>query len=292
MANVTQGSFNQFISGTHDHFQKLVKEEIIYDAEVDSWMFMSSLWPIMSILSLYLLFVLKFGPGFMESRKPFSLKNPILLYNAFQTIFNAWIVSMLFTTPGAIHYIINHLCYPIPRHQNQFLLRELYSGSWFFFISKVFDLLDTVFFVLRKKQSQVTFLHVYHHVNMVFTTWAYLRFIKGEQLLLGAVINSFIHVIMYSYYFLSALGPHMQKYLWWKKYLTRLQIIQFIFIMGYNVTLYAMNCNMPKLFVFYIVLDVALFLYLFCLFYTKTYEKNKQAKDQDNATTKQKNKQQ
>jgi len=30
---------------------------------------------------------------------------------------------------------------------------------------------------------------------------------------------------MYSYYFLAALGPEMQKYLWWKKYLTRLQIV-------------------------------------------------------------------
>lgn len=39
---------------------------------------------------------------------------------------------------------------------------------------------------------------------------------------------------MYSYYFLSALGPHMQKYLWWKKYLTRMQIVSRI---NYNMIL-------------------------------------------------------
>lgn len=65
------------------------------DDEVDSWMFMSSPWPIFTILSLYLLFVLKLGPNFMESRKPFSLKTPILLYNVFQTLYNAWLVSMV-----------------------------------------------------------------------------------------------------------------------------------------------------------------------------------------------------
>ena len=40
-----------------------------------------------------------------------------------------------------------------------------------------------------------------------------------------ALVNSFIHVVMYSYYALSSLGPHMQKYLWWKKYITKLQLV-------------------------------------------------------------------
>ena len=40
------------------------------------------------------------------------------------------------------------------------------------------------------------------------------------------MINSFVHVLMYAYYGLSALGPHMQKYLWWKKYLTRIQLVR------------------------------------------------------------------
>lgn len=39
------------------------------------------------------------------------------------------------------------------------------------------------------------------------------------------MVNSFIHFLMYSYYGLAAMGPHMQKYLWWKKYMTKLQIV-------------------------------------------------------------------
>ncbi len=34
---------------------------------------------------------------------------------------------------------------------------------------------------------------------------------------------------MYTYYALSALGPEFQKYLWWKKYITILQLAQFLF---------------------------------------------------------------
>ena len=41
-----------------------------------------------------------------------------------------------------------------------------------------------------------------------------------------ACINCFVHIIMYSYYFLSGLGPSVQKYLWWKKYVTVLQMVR------------------------------------------------------------------
>lgn len=37
-----------------------------------------------------------------------------------------------------------------------------------------------VFFVLRKKNSQVTFLHVYHHSIMPFTWWFGVRFAAGR----------------------------------------------------------------------------------------------------------------
>lgn len=46
---------------------------------------------------------------------------------------------------------------------------------------------------------------------------------------LPAMVNSAIHVLMYTYYGLSVFGPAVTKYLWWKKYLTILQLVsQFI----------------------------------------------------------------
>ena len=42
----------------------------------------------------------------------------------------------------------------------------------------------------------------------------------------SATLNSGIHILMYSYYMLSAMGPALQPYLWWKKYMTRLQLVR------------------------------------------------------------------
>lgn len=39
------------------------------------------------------------------------------------------------------------------------------------------------------------------------------------------MVNSCIHVAMYLYYALAACGPKIQKYLFWKKYLTILQMV-------------------------------------------------------------------
>lgn len=40
-----------------------------------------------------------------------------------------------------------------------------------------------------------------------------------------AMVNAAVHVIMYFYYGLSAAGPRFQKYLWWKKYMTAIQLV-------------------------------------------------------------------
>lgn len=56
---------------------------------------MCSPWPVLSIVILYLLFVTKFGPEVMKNRKPFNIKTIMLIYNLYQTISNAYIVSLV-----------------------------------------------------------------------------------------------------------------------------------------------------------------------------------------------------
>lgn len=38
-----------------------------------------------------------------------------------------------------------------------------------------------VFFILRKKNNQITFLHVYHHSTMLINWWLGVKFIAGGQ---------------------------------------------------------------------------------------------------------------
>jgi hypothetical protein len=50
---------------------------------------------------------------------------------------------------------------------------------WFFYFSKLVEFLDTLFFILRKKNNQVSVLHVYHHSTMPFIWWIAVKWFAG-----------------------------------------------------------------------------------------------------------------
>lgn len=142
---------------------------------------------------------------------------------------------------------------------------------WFYVMAKVIDLSDTVFFVLRKKSSQVTFLHVYHHAIMVVQSFALLKYAYGEQSLFAAFLNSLVHVVMYAYYLLSSLGPEWQKRLWWKRYITSFQLVQFVLIIISLAIPLVKNCPTNKFTSISLIALVSSFLYLFSQFYKQSY---------------------
>ena len=69
----------------------------------------------------------------------------------------------------------------------------------------------------------------------------------APPLFLFAMLNSMIHVIMYSYYALASFGPSIQKYLWWKKYITMIQMIQFGILITYGCALATVQVGYPKI---------------------------------------------
>ncbi|XP_037930402.1 elongation of very long chain fatty acids protein 7-like [Teleopsis dalmanni] len=242
------------------------------DETVDNWFLMSSPAPVVSIVAVYLLFVLKIGPAFMKNRKPYDLKKIMVIYNAFQVCYSIWMCRTSIKESNVMSSIFSKKC-EIVRNREQNLM--LYSGAWYYFFSKIIDLLDTTFFVLRKKQNQVSFLHVYHHTITALFSWGYLKYAPGEQGVIIGILNSGVHIIMYFYYMVSAMGPQYQKYLWWKKYMTSIQLIQFVLILSYMILVGAKGCNMPKTLTFFFVANTIIFLYLFGNFYRKTYNSKK-----------------
>ncbi|KFB53512.1 AGAP004373-PB-like protein [Anopheles sinensis] len=84
---------------------------------------------------------------------------------------------------------------------------------------------------------------------------------------------------MYTYYLFTALGPQFQKYLWWKKYLTALQMVQFVLIMVHAFQLLFIDCNYPKAFVWWIGMHAVMFFFLFNEFYQSTYKANKKRRE-------------
>ncbi|MGH0161028.1 UNVERIFIED_CONTAM: hypothetical protein FKN15_040361 [Acipenser sinensis] len=126
-----------------------------------------------SILVGYVIFVLKVGPRFMANRKPYDLKGVMVAYNFFLVAFSIFIVYEFLMSGWATDYTWK--CDPVDFSNSPQGLRMV-RVAWFFLFSKFIELLDTVFFVLRKKNSQVTFLHVFHHSVMPWTWWWGVKF--------------------------------------------------------------------------------------------------------------------
>ncbi|KAI5725577.1 hypothetical protein M8J77_017334 [Diaphorina citri] len=250
---------------------EMLKNDIVEDEEVDSRFFMSSWVPVTVTLVAYLVFVLYIGPKWMATRKPFQINRILMVYNLGQTLASLYVVSSAMR-PQILTYLFYISCMAHNKTHHPLWPTFMYN-AYIYVLIKTVDLLDTVFFVLKKKQSHITFLHVYHHAAMLLTSWAYLRFIKGEQVIFLGALNCLVHAIMYSYYFFASFGPKAQKYLWWKKYITKLQMTQFILIALHQWALILFNCKVPVLISYSIIAQNVLFVILFWNFYYKTYLK-------------------
>lgn len=61
------------------------------DQRTTNWFMMSSPFPTLFICLSYVYGVKVLGPKLMENRKPFQLKNVLIVYNLFQMVFSAWL---------------------------------------------------------------------------------------------------------------------------------------------------------------------------------------------------------
>ncbi|XP_001962505.4 elongation of very long chain fatty acids protein F [Drosophila ananassae] len=226
--------------------------------------------PVIIVLLGYLLFVLKVGPKFMENRVPFDLRNIIKSYNIFQIIYNVWMLGY------AIHFLFVLRLYDLGcmtslPHDHEHKHRETYFGT-LYLVNKFADLTETIFFVLRKKNRQISVLHVFHHVSMPLVVYLFIRLQGFAAVILYCVLNVAVHVLMYTYYYLSSVSQAVQSSLWWKKYITMVQMVQFGIILSIIAyTLSQPNCNVPRPVVYVSGCLTLSFLVLFSNFYVKSY---------------------
>lgn len=231
---------------------------------------MDSPFPTLALCFAYYYLVRVAGPRFMANREPFELRWALKAYNIFQIIFNSWLFYNIGMT-GFFTGRYNYFCQPVNYAETAEGIHELSTG-YYFFLSKFIDFIDTFFFVLRKKDGQITTLHLYHHCMMPVFMWPGIKYVSGGHSSFFAFLNSFVHIVMYTYYFLAAMGPSIQKYLWWKKYLTTLQMVQFVAASVHCFQLFFQkDCRFPKLFSVWIGFHEVCFLALFYHFYRRAY---------------------
>ncbi|XP_052749579.1 elongation of very long chain fatty acids protein AAEL008004-like [Galleria mellonella] len=192
-------------------------------------------WPLINpsemafILITYPICVLKIGPIITEGRSAFQTKGILIFYNSFKVI-NSSTLGYKF-----LLYILENGLFPSKCEHNNLKLYIIASLYWKYMVTKVLDLFDTVFFIIRKKYDHVTFLHMYHHVFMVVIAWLCLKYDPSDHWAFMASINCIIHGIISTHYGITSLGPGYEKYIWWKKYLTLVQSIQFVLVIAHLI---------------------------------------------------------
>ena len=100
---------------------------------------------------------------------------------------------------------------------------RLYAWAYAYYLSKYYELLDTFLPMIIKGRPPNHFgLHVFHHACVLIMAWGYVEY--HQTLAFGGLVaNTFVHVVMYYYYFRAALKWATP----WKAWVTRLQILQF-----------------------------------------------------------------
>jgi len=154
---------------------------------------------------------------------------------------------------------------------------------WLFYISKVWDFWDTIFIVLGKKWRQLSFLHVYHHTTIFLFYWLNANVFYDGDIYLTIALNGFIHTVMYTYYFICMHTKDKETGksipIWWKSYLTLLQLVQFVTMMSQGLYLLARGCDsLPhRIVATYVVYILSLF-FLFLQFFIASYMTPKKKK--------------
>ncbi|XP_044737650.1 elongation of very long chain fatty acids protein AAEL008004-like isoform X2 [Chrysoperla carnea] len=247
------------------------------DKRVEQWPFMDSPVPLVITIIGYLYVIYKLGPQYMESRKPYNLKKIIAFYNLFQVFANAIICYSILISGWLTTYSWG--CQPVLYTTDPDQMR-MAKTVWWLFMLKMVDLIETVFFVLRKKKKQISFLHVYHHVSTLSLVWIGAKYFAGGMATFPMLINCFVHVLMYTYYFLALFGKKMQQRLIkWKQSLTIIQMVQFTIMILHYLTSLTPSCQAPKLAGALMGLPNVLFIYyMFYDFYKNTYMKKTETK--------------
>jgi len=132
----------------------------------------------------------------------------------------------------------------------------------YFCLSKIPELFDTVFIILRKKPLK--FLQYYHHIVTMWFCWvAWAR--KLESGGAFAVMNLFVHSIMYTYYMCSAFNIRWPN--WARKLITSSQLIQMLFGVIF-VTIPLLQCpNDPPVLYFGLIMYITYFILFAQLYY-------------------------
>ncbi|EGV61350.1 Fatty acyl-CoA elongase/Polyunsaturated fatty acid specific elongation enzyme [Yamadazyma tenuis] len=180
--------------------------------------------PVLAAIATYYLVI--FGGDFIFKKfkiTPFVLNGPFQVHNVILTTASSTLLVLMVEQIFPMIYY-EGLYYAICSAKAW--TQELEVLYYFNYIFKFVEFVDTLFLVI--KQKRLTFLHTYHHGATALLCYTQLT---GKTAIswVPITLNLWVHVVMYFYYFLAARGIRV----WWKEWVTRFQILQFILDLGF-----------------------------------------------------------
>ncbi|XP_015521536.2 elongation of very long chain fatty acids protein isoform X1 [Neodiprion lecontei] len=241
-----------------------------YDPRTAEWFLMSGPGPVIIILAMYL-YICTSGRSFMRDKPPYTLRKTMIVHNLIQVFFNIYLIREGLMAGWLYDY--SYSCQPFVYSESPSDIRMARSVH-LYFICKIIQLLDTVFVVLRKKERQLSLFHICYHITAVTYSWIGVRYMAGGHSTFIGLLNCFVLTFVYSYYLLAAIGPKVQKYLVWKKYLTALQIVRFVIADLHSIQVFFIDCTVPKSTALGTIVISTTFTYMLASFYVQNYHKS------------------
>jgi fatty acid elongase 3 len=211
----------------------------------------------------------------MRDRKAMNevLRWPLALHNYFLCLLSLFMVIGISVRVAKI-YLTEGFYHVYCGTADPFSDQRLLWWGFVFYLSKYYELIDTVFLVLRKRD--LSFLHVYHHAIVLMVCWLAMN----QQIVMGwftCFNNASVHVLMYYYYAEQARGSGP---IWWRRYLTSMQMVQFVldcttslpYIYFWKTGIYCRGSMLAWGFANFVGIT---FFFLFLNFYLENYVKNK-----------------
>ncbi|XP_052743871.1 elongation of very long chain fatty acids protein-like isoform X1 [Bicyclus anynana] len=257
----------------HDFMFIMMMNNFLPDPRVSDWVLMTSPWPLVSIIASYLM-AIKLLKRFMRDRRPYDLRTIIKWYNVLQIVSCAIVTWGIMTSGWTTTY---HFGCMLPDYSmNPEALRML-RFLWWTVILKLMEFLETMFFLLRKKERQASFLHIYHHISTLIIVWSGVKYVGGGLTSFSPMINNAVHVIMYSYYLMSSEGSPAVKavLIKYKKWLTIIQMIQFTVMLLHSAQVFLPSCPAPLGITVIYFPNVIFIYYMFYDFFRQNYINNK-----------------
>ncbi|KAM5271827.1 very long chain fatty acid elongase 3 [Ctenodactylus gundi] len=194
-----------------------------YDFEMarDFRPFLEEYWATSIPIALVYLLLIIVGQNYMKARKGFSLQRPLILWSFCLAIFSILGAMRMWGYMGTV--ILNEglkstVCFT--HYIDSSVVR---FWSCVFLLSKIIELGDTAFIILRKRP--LIFVHWYHHSTvLVFTSFGYKNKMPSGGWFM--TMNFGVHAVMYTYYTLKAAKMKYPSML--PMVITSLQILQMV----------------------------------------------------------------